>query len=143
MANGEWYVQLDLQWVLYDSGEIASGIRKAKAAERELHGQAELLVSQITEEVLAAEIKLRASVTRKEIAQEQMQTSKEDYRLALRRYDAQMSTNLDVLDARRALINSRTEYVNAVYDIAAAQSGLIYATGEDFPPDNLFDKLRM
>jgi hypothetical protein len=29
-------------------------------------------------------------------------------------------------------------YVNAVYDIAVAQSGLIYAIGEDKAPDNLF-----
>jgi len=140
LTNGEWYAQLDLQWVLYDSGEISSNIRKAKATERELRAQAELVVSQITQEALAAEIRLRAAVTRKELAYEQMQTSKEDYRLALRRYDAQMGTNLDVLDARRALIGSRTEYVNAVYDIAVAQSGLIYVMGEDIATESLFRK---
>lgn len=138
LSNGEWYAQLDLQWVLYDSGEISSNIRKAKATERELRAQTELIESQVTQEALAAEIRLRAAIARKELAYEQMQTSKEDYRLALRRYDAQMGTNLDVLDARRALINSRTEYVNAVYDIAVAQSGLIYAMGEDEPPVNFF-----
>jgi len=139
LANGEWYVQLDLQWILYDGGEIASNIRKARAAERELYGQIELVASQITQETLEAEIKLRASVARKDLAEEQMQTSKEDYRIALRRYDAQMGTNLDVLDARRALISSRTEFVNAVYDIAQSQAGLIYVMGEDVPPEGLFD----
>lgn len=138
LANGEWYVQLDLQWVLYDGGEISSNIRKAEAAARELRGQAELTSSQVTQEAVAAEIRLQAAITRRDLAQEQMQTSKEDYRIALRRYDAQMGTNLDVLDARRALIGSRTEYVNAVYDIALAQAGLVYAMGEDHAPEILF-----
>ena len=36
-----------------------------------------------------------------------------------------------MLDARSALINSLNARVNAVYDIAAAQSALIYAIGAD------------
>ena len=138
LASNEWYVQLDLQWTLYDGGEISSGIRKAKAAERELRGQSELIATQVTQEAAAAEIRLRAALARRNLAQEQMQTSKEDYRIALRRYDAQMGTNLDVLDARRALISGRTEYVNAVYDIALAQAGLIFAMGTDEISQELF-----
>ena len=142
LANGEWYVQLDMQWVLYDSGKVASEVRKAKAAEREVQAQVELLASQIAQETRAAEIKLRVATTRRDLAHDQMQTSKEDYRIALRRYDAQMGTNLDVLDARRALVSSRTEYVNAVYDIARAQAGLIFAMGEDEVPADFFGAAR-
>jgi outer membrane protein TolC len=60
-----------------------------------------------------------------------VEDAKEDYRLALRRYGAQVGTNLDVLDSRTALTDSLTAYVSAVYDIADAQSGLIYAAGAD------------
>ena len=142
LTNGEWYVQLDMQLMLYDGGEASSNIRKAQATARELESQIESLESQIKQETAAAEIKLRAAFTRKNLAYEQMATSQEDYRIALRRYDAQMGTNLDVLDARRELINSRTQYVNAVYDIASAQVGLIYALGDDMPPENLLNDKR-
>jgi outer membrane protein TolC len=45
--------------------------------------------------------------------------------------DGQVGTNLDVLDSRTALIESRTALVNAVYDIAAAQCGVMFVVGED------------
>lgn len=131
LATGEWYVQLDVQWMLFDGGKMAADVNKAKSAEREVIKQIELIASQVTQEAKAAGINLQSAITKRDLAYEQMQTSKEDYRIALRRYDAQIGTNLDVLDARRSLISSRTEYVNAVYDIAKAQSDLIYALGED------------
>jgi outer membrane protein TolC len=53
--------------------------------------------------------------------------------LHMRIYDVQLGTNLDVLDARAALTESLTAYVNAVYDIAAAQSALIFVVGWDAP----------
>ncbi|MDR1650671.1 MAG: TolC family protein [Synergistaceae bacterium] len=59
--------------------------------------------------------------------------AREDYRLARRRYDAQAGTNLDVLDSRTALIESRRALVSAVYDIAAAQCGMMFAVAEDAP----------
>ena len=60
-----------------------------------------------------------------------MKDAREDYRLAVRRYEAQVGSNLDVLDSRAALTDSLNAYVSAVYDMAAAQGELIYATGGD------------
>ena len=137
-GNDTWYVQLGLQWTLYDSGEITSQVEKAKASARELLYQIDDLNGQVRQEVVQAELNLRSALTRLEVAEDQISTAEEDYRIALRRYDAQVGTNLDVLDARVSLTDSRTEYVNAVYDIAIAQSGLIYAMGDDLPPQGLF-----
>jgi outer membrane protein TolC len=57
----------------------------------------------------------------------------------MRRYDARIGTNLDVLDSRTALIESRTALVNAVYDIAAAQFGMMFVVGEDMPGEGMFE----
>ena len=137
-GNDDWYVQLGLQWTLFDSGEISSQVERAKASARELLHQIEDLNGQVRQEVVQAELSLRSAMTRLEVAEDQISTAEEDYRIALRRYDAQVGTNLDVLDARVALTDSRTEYVDAVYDIAIAQSDLIYAMGDDNPPGDLF-----
>lgn len=75
-----------------------------------------------------------------DLAKKQVATAQEDYRMAFRRYEARLGSNIDVLDAKRALGRSRTEYVDAVYDIAAAQSYLVYTTGRDQPPDSFFLK---
>ena len=137
-ADDKWYVQLEAQWTLYDSDASASAIRKSKAVARELLHVLENISSQVSQEAIQAEIRLASAKTRLTLAAEQSATSKEDYQIARRRYDARLGTNLDVLDARRALLDSLTAYVNAVYDIAVAQSGLVYAMGDDFPPEELF-----
>jgi outer membrane protein TolC len=127
----EWFAQITLQWTIYDGGERASQVEKLKAAAKELLHQVEGLNAQVRQEAVQAKLDLDSAAARYEIAKSQLDDAQEDYRLAMRRYDAQVGTNLDVLDSRAALTDSLTAYVNAVYDIAAAQSGLIYAMGGD------------
>lgn len=136
--NDTWYVEMGLQWTLFDSGKTASQVLRAKASARELLYQIDDLIAQIRLEVMTAELNLRSALIRLLIAQEQVKRAEEDYRRTMKRYEAQMSTNLDVLDSRLSLTDSRTEYVNAVYDIAIAQANLIYAMGDDIPPRDLF-----
>jgi outer membrane protein TolC len=137
-GNDDWQVQLGLQWTLFDSGEIASRTERALASARELLHTIDDLNGQVRQEVVQAELSLRSALTRLEVAEDQIVTAEEDYRIALRRYDAQVGTNLDVLDSRAALIESRTALVNAVYDIAAAQCGMIFAVGEDVLGERMF-----
>ena len=139
-ADDRWYVQLEVQWALYDGGAGAAAVRKAKAAARELLYVLENLSSQVRQETVQAEIRLRSARERFELAKKQAATSQEDYRMAFRRYEARLGSNIDVLDAKRALVRSRTEYVDAVYDIAAAWSNLVYATGGDLPPESFFPR---
>jgi outer membrane protein TolC len=125
-----WQLQLQLQWVLFDSGETSGQVAKARAASKELAFQMEDLKAQIRQEVEQASLKLRSAETRLDVAAGQISTAEEDYLIAVRRYNAQMGTNLDVMDAGVALAEIRAQYVNAVYDIAIAQAELIYAMGE-------------
>jgi outer membrane protein TolC len=127
----EWFAQIALQWTIYDGGERTSQVERSKAAAKELVHQIDGLDAQIRQEAIQAKLNLDSARARYEIAKNQLDDAQEDYRLAMRRYDAQVGTNLDVLDSRAALTDSLTAYVNSVYDIAAARSGLIYAMGED------------
>jgi outer membrane protein TolC len=115
----EWFAQIALQWTLYDGGERASQVERLKAAAKELIHQVEGLNAQVRQEAIQAKLNLDSASARYEIAKSQLTDAQEDYRLAMRRYDAQVGTNLDVLDSRAALTGSLTAYVSAVYDIAA------------------------
>jgi outer membrane protein TolC len=130
-ADDDWYVQLSLQWTLYDGGDRRARIEKLRASARELLHSVTELKSRIRREVIQAKVRLDSACERYEVAKSQVEDAKEDYRLALRRYEARVGTNLDVLDSRSALIQSLTAYVNSVYDIAAARSEMILALGED------------
>jgi len=49
--------------------------------------------------------------------------------MALKRYGSQVGTNIDVLDARVALTNARTQLVDSVYDTHISKTELLYAVG--------------
>lgn len=131
-----WHVQLGLKWTLYDGGEIRSKERAAAAAARELVHSMDDLKATVRREVVQAENDLRSAVKRLAAANAQLATAEEDHRIALRRYDAQVGTNIDVLDARMALTASRTAQVDALYDVAAAKNAMIIAAAADTPPED-------
>ena len=53
----------------------------------------------------------------------------EDYRMALRRYTAQVGTNIDVLDSRVALTSAKNSLVESIYDTRKALIEMDFAMG--------------
>jgi len=127
--NDEFKVGLAATWTIYDSGRVKAQTNQAKAQARELLSRLDDMKTTVKLEVTQAELNLRSAESRLNVAEHQVQTSEEDYRIAKRRYDESVGTNLDVLDARLALTNSRTELVDALYDIRIAEANLQYAMG--------------
>ncbi|HOO63639.1 MAG TPA: TolC family protein [Synergistaceae bacterium] len=129
--NDDWTLGISVQWTLFDSGEQNAKAAQAKSLARQLLHELEDLRREIGLEVSTANLDLESATQRVEVAQAQVESAEEDYRMALRRYTAQVGTNIDVLDARVALSEARTALVNAVYDGRSAYSDLLYAIGED------------
>lgn len=86
---------------------------------------------QVLLEVATARLDLDSALQRYRVAVDQVALAEEDHRMALRRYKAQVGTNLDVLDAQVALTNARTQLVQAVYDAFKADADLVFAIGRD------------
>lgn len=123
-------VGIGLYWNFYDSGEVRAKTDEAKAKAKELLFLLDDTKNEIRMEVIQAELNKRSAESRLEVAQRQLAESKEDYRIAMRRYEENVGTNLDALDARLALTNSMSEVVTAVYDIKTAEADLLYAMGK-------------
>lgn len=123
-------VGIGIYWNIFDNGEIRAKTEEAKAKAKELLFLLEDTKNEIRMEVTQAELNIRSAVSRLEVAQRQLAESREDYRIAVRRYEENVGTNLDALDARLALTNSMSEVVTAVYDIKSAEADLIYAMGK-------------
>lgn len=121
---------LGAYWNLYDGGEMRAKTAEAKAKAQEMLFLLEDMKNGIRMEVTQAELNIRSAQSRLETARMQLASSREDYRIAVRRYDEKVGTNLDTLDARLALTDSMSEVINAVYDIKTAEADLIYAVGE-------------
>ena len=119
-----------LQWRLYDHGATRSKVREARAVARELLHRYEDLENQVVQEVTVASSDLDAATARMEVSREQVTQAREDYRIASLRYEAQVGTNLDVLDAQASLVAALNSLVDSVYDASIAESKLVLAVGQ-------------
>lgn len=128
-VQDEWTLTLSATWILYDHGEIRAQVNRARASAREFLAQWSDMENQIIQEVATARLNLESSLKRLDVARNQVDLAHEDYRMALQRYRVQVGTNLDVLDARVALVDARTQLVASVYDAYTAEADFLYALG--------------
>ena len=75
----------------------------------------------------------RAAADRIGVAKKSVEAARESYRMALARYQAQVGTNTDVLDAQAKVSNSEAQLSQALTDYQTAISSLYVAMGEKNP----------
>jgi outer membrane protein len=129
-GNTEWQLGVMGYWKFLDSGQMKAKAAQAQAQAKELLYRLDDMKNAIKMDVTQAELNLRSAQTRLEVATRQVTESEEDYRIAVKRYEGNVGTNLDMMDARLALIASRTNLVDAIYDIEISKANLIFAMGE-------------
>lgn len=128
--EGQWSVNLGLQWQVFDGGLIR---HQAAASERQaaaLQEQHDDLASRITLQVRqywldVQETRKRIEVTAKAIAQ-----AEENLKVNRDRYENGLSTNTEVLDAETLRTRSQGNHASAIYDAVLATLRLQRAAGE-------------
>lgn len=129
-GEGEAVAAIGMYWNLYDGGEMRAKTREAKAKAKELLFQLEDMKNAVRMEVVQAEQNLASARSRLEVALRQTEQAREDYRIAVRRYEENVGTALEESDSRVALVNALSETAAALYDIKTAEADLIYAVGK-------------
>ena len=124
-----WKLSLSLRWDFYDGGKARAQVKEYKARAQELLAQIEDVKRQVALEASSAQLNFESARQRVDVASRQVASAQEDYRMALLRYKSSVGTTLDVLDARTALTNARTQLVDAVYDMNSSRADLDYALG--------------
>ncbi len=128
-AQDDWKVTAVAEWTFFDGGKSRARAGEARAAAEELLYLMEDMKRQIAMDVSMAMLNFNSALKRVDLASSQVESAEEDYRMAMKRYTAQVGTNIDVLDARVALQKARTQHVDAVYDSLAARADLQFAMG--------------
>jgi outer membrane protein TolC len=122
-------VMATLEWRFWAWGQSKNELAVAKHnVKKAKEGQAELLdsiVLQVRDAYLdIKEFEFNIGVTEKAIEQ-----AEEDFRINQSRYQAQLSTTTDVLDAQTRLSRARINYFNALYNYRISLMRLAWATG--------------
>lgn len=128
-GRNSWLIGMNVQFNVFDNGLTKSEIKQAEQEVKETKEQANQLTDKISLEVCQAYLSVQEATQRITNNQVAVEQSKHDYQLAQERYEAGISTNLDVMDAELAMIQAKTNYIQALYDANSSMSQLDRAMG--------------
>ncbi|HSR36255.1 MAG TPA: TolC family protein, partial [Desulfurivibrionaceae bacterium] len=116
-------------WKLWAWGQsldrVAAAEKRHIKAKEEAAQTQDSVVLQLREAFLSLEeTRENIGVTEKAIAQ-----AEENYRINESRYQAQVASSTDLLDAQTLLVKAKTNYWNAVYDYNIASATVDWASG--------------
>jgi outer membrane protein TolC len=122
-----WFVGLSLNWDLWDWGYTSS--QSAQAEESVLQGQEslKLLKEQIELETYNAYLILNSQKEKIKVSQLTVESAEENLRLTQEKYDYNLATSNDLIDAEVEVLDAKTKlaFSNADYEIAKAKLEVI------------------
>lgn len=124
-----WAVMAVLQWNLFDGLVTTSRVREASANAGRMRAMEDQMRSGVQLQVRQAYYNYQASLERIAATSSSVQEAEEGFRIVQKRYEAGMTTLVDVLGAENALIRSRTGALQALYDNNVAAAELKLAAG--------------
>jgi outer membrane protein len=128
-SRNSWLIGMNVQFNIFDSGLTKSEIKQAEEGVKESQEQANQLTDKISLEVCQAYLSVQEATQRITNNQVAVEQAKHDYQLAQERYEAGITTNVDVMDAELAMTQAKTNYIQALYDANYSKSQLDRAMG--------------
>ncbi len=114
---------------LYTGGRRSAAIQTAQAERRRLEHERARIALEIAQGVSAAYLNLNASEQNILAAQAALRSAREDYRVALIRYEAGRSIVVEVLDAQATRVRAESNLVQALFGYNVALDQLLRAVG--------------
>jgi len=133
-----WFFGVTGSWNIFDGGATYGRVKQAKAQLEEARIGYFDAVRQVELDVQDAYSSLQEAKQLIASQQTNVQTAEEALRLAQERFRAGAGTQLDVLDARVALVQAHTNELQARYNYNIAYANLDRATGIDTRYDDTF-----
>lgn len=129
----EWNAQVGMSWTFFEWGKTYYEEKRARKNVSRLMEEYRNLENQSVFEVKANYLQIREAEERIVAARQGLVAAKESYRMAVARYEAQVGTNTDVLDAQAAQTQAEASLNGAMSAYERAVAGLYGAMGEKNP----------
>jgi TolC family type I secretion outer membrane protein len=127
--RNSWNAGVLLSMPLFEGGLTRGRIGEARASQRALEAQRDMLRQSILLEVNQAYADLESASARIGVMESSLKKAKENFELAEGRYQAGVGLSLEVTDAQVAAVKAETDHVQALYDYQLAAARLMKAMG--------------
>lgn len=125
-----WTVGVSASMTLFEWGADYYDVKKAEETVKQVEAQLEDTRLNAGFEVKTALLNIKEAADRIAVAKKSVEAAEEAYRMAVARYQAQVGTNTDVLNAQSRLTTSEAQLSQALADYGTAISTLYVAMGE-------------
>lgn len=126
----EWRASLRMEWTLFEWGRTYYAYKQDGQKIRELMAEYESLIRNVAFEVKVGYLQISESRKRIMVARQALEEARESYRMAQARYEAQVGTNTDVLDAQAKLSGAEANLISANADYLKALASIYNAMGQ-------------
>jgi len=127
--NDTWDVGVALSWTLWDWGETSAKTTQAKQGLVQAETSYQLLKENIEMEVYKDYLTVQSEFEKVSVTKKALEQSEENYRITKDKYNQQLATSTDLIDAEVALLNSQTNLTNALVDLRLAKTKLEKSVG--------------
>lgn len=125
-----WTAGVSASMSLFESGSDYFSVKQAGEVVKQLEAELENTRLNAGFEVKRALLNIQEAADRITVAEKSVAAAEEAYRMAVARYQAQVGTNTDVLNAQERLTSSAAQLSQALADHGTAISALYVAMGE-------------
>ena len=127
----QWQVGLTASINIFDGNITAANVNVAKAKLEQAKHQENDNESSVEFDVQQAFLNMKKAESNIKTNKVAVDKAKEDFMLAGARYGVNLGTNLDVVDAQVAMTNSKTAYIESMYDYNVSKAALEKAMGKE------------
>lgn len=124
-----WDAGVMLKWNLWDWGKTSSQAEQAEEQVTQAKKGLALLKEGVELEVYSNYLKMKSSVEKVDVAELASESAKENYRITEKKYEQQLATSTDLIDAQLELLNAKTNYENALIDQKIIKTELLKSIG--------------
>jgi len=126
----------NVSWRFWSWGQkdarVAAAMAKKMQAEKELTA----LIDSVTMQARDAYLNHERAIKNIEVTKTAVDYAEENYRINESRYQAQLNTSTDVLDAQTLLSRAKANYFSSLYDYAAAMARIDWVTASPLLADD-------
>jgi outer membrane protein TolC len=124
-----WDVGVGLQWNLWDWGNNSAKAEQAEENVFQARKNAELVEEGVRLEVYGNYLKLKSSLDKITVGKLAVESAQENYRITKEKYNQQLATSTDLIDAEVELLNAQTNLTNTLVDYELAKVTLNKSVG--------------
>lgn len=128
-----WSVGAQASWTFFEWGKTYNAYQESKENVAKIEAELANTRLDASFEVKQNLLDLQEASDRIGVARKSVEAAQEGYRMAVARYQAQVGTNTDVLDAQSRLTDAETQLSSALADYQKALARLYVSMGESNP----------